>query len=262
MFNSLNRAKKIAKILYQDYPHPTATSILFYLGFCEQQRRRFSDALNHYQQYLKIHENERMECLQSGHCCNTANVLLHIANLGAHCSCDVSYRLSCIEKALQIEDMFHGKASNHCHLAICFGTLGYCLITENRESKGFEYLGKAIQMLEQINLDSDEVFYGHSQLTIGEMLEEDSPNKAEKHLRTAGTVLKKTLKDNSHVALLQINSALLKVFLQTNRIQDGLEVAKQRQRLIDTVLSEFSAPNADKLCHMFHLAAFYEDSGR
>jgi tetratricopeptide (TPR) repeat protein len=81
MFNSLNRAKKIAKILYQDYPHPTATSILFYLGFCEQQRRRFSDALNHYQQYLKIHENERMECLQSGHCCNTANVLLHIANL-------------------------------------------------------------------------------------------------------------------------------------------------------------------------------------
>ena len=194
---------------------------------------------------------------------NTANVLLHFANLGAHCSCDVSYRLSCIEKALQIEEMFHGKASNHYHLAICFGTLGYCLIiTENRESKRFEYLGKAIQMLEQINLDSDEVFYGHSQLTIGEMLEEDSPNKAEKHLRTAGTVLKKTLKDNSHVALLQINSALLKVFLQTNRIQDGLEVAKQRQRLIDTVLSEFSAPNADKLCHMFHLAAFYEDSGR
>jgi hypothetical protein len=125
-----------------------------------------------------------------------------------------------------------------------------------------KYLGKAIQMLEQINLDSDEVFYGHAQLTIGEMLEEDSPNKAEKHLRTAGTVLKKTLKDNSNVALLQINSVQLKVFLQTNRIQDGLEVAKQQQRLIDTVLSEFSAPNADKLCHMFHLAAFYEDSGR
>jgi hypothetical protein len=52
-------------------------------------------------------------------------------------------------------------------------------------------------------------------------------------MRTAETVLKKILMDNSHVALLPINSSLLMVFLQTNRIQDGLELAKEQRRLHD-----------------------------
>jgi tetratricopeptide (TPR) repeat protein len=94
MFNSLNRAKKIAKILYQDYPHPTAASILFYLGFCEQQRRRFSDALNHYQQYLKIHENERIECLQSGHCCKTLPMFFYTLQTWEHIAL-VMFRIVC-----------------------------------------------------------------------------------------------------------------------------------------------------------------------
>ena len=261
MFNSLNRAKEIAEILYKGYTHPNMASIRFYLGFCEEERGKFSKALNHYQEYLKIHENQRIECGQSGHDCNTANVLVRVANLGARCSYDVSYRLTCIEKALEIEEKLHGKESNHGHLAICCGTLGYCLITANRESTGLQYLGKSMQMFEEINLDSHKV-YGHAQLTIGRLLGEHSPKKAEKHLRTAEAVLMKTLKDNSHVALLQINSSLLKIFLQTNRIQDGLELAKQQRRLIDTMLSKSSAPNAQQLCQMFHLAAFYEAGGR
>ena len=261
MFNSLNKANKISKILYKGYPHSTAASVLFYLGICEQERGKFSEALSHYQEYLKIYENGRMECQQSGHSCNTANVLIRIANVGKHCSYDVSYRLSCIEKALEIEEKRHGKESNHRHLAICFGTLGYLLIKENRESKGLEYLSKAMQMLEEINLDDDKV-YGHAHLTIGELLGEQSPNKAEKHLRTAEAVLKKTLKDSSHVALLQINSSLLKIFLQTNRIEDGLELAKKQRRLIDTMLSKSSVPNPGQLCQVVYLAEFYEASGR
>ena len=261
MFNSLNKANEIAKILYKGYPHPTAASVLFYLGICEQERGKFSEALSHYQEYLKIHENVRVECQQSGHNCNSANVLMRIANVGEHCSYDVSYRLSCIEKALEIEEKRHGKESNHRHLAICFETLGYFLITENLESKGLKYLAKAIHMLEEINLDSD-IFYGHAHLTIGEISGEQSPNKAEKHLRTAEVVLKKILKDSSHVLLLQINSSLLKIFLQTKRIEDGFELCKQQRRLIDTMLSKSSVPNAEQLCQVVHLAEFYEASGR
>jgi tetratricopeptide (TPR) repeat protein len=202
-----------------------------------------------------------MECQESGHNCNTANVLIRIANVGEHCSYDVSYRLSCIEKALEIEEKRHGKKSNHRHLAICFGTLGYIVIKENLESKGLEYLDKTIQMLEEINLDDDKI-YGHTHLTVGELLGELSPNKAEKHLRTAEAVLKKTLKDTSHVALLQINSSLLKVFLQTSRIEDGLQLSKQQRRLIDRMLSKSSVPNVGQLCQVLYLAEFYEASGR
>jgi hypothetical protein len=136
------------------------------------------------------------------------------------------------------------------------------LITENRESKWLEYLDKAMQMLEEINLDSDK-FYGHVHLTIGKILGKQSPNKAEKLLRTAEGFLKKTLKDSSHVALLQINSSLLKIFLQTKRIDDGFELAKQQRRLINTMLSKsYSVPNAEQLCQVVHLAEFYEASGR
>jgi tetratricopeptide (TPR) repeat protein len=261
MFNALNKANEISKILYKGCPHTTAASILFYLGICEQERGKFSEALSHYQEYLKIYENVRMECQQSGHGCNTANVLIHIANVGEHCSYDVSYCLSCVEKALEIEKKRHGKESNHRHLAICFGTLGYLLIKEKRESKGLEYLGKAMEMLEEINFRDDKVF-GHAHLTIGELLGEQYPNKAEKHLRTAEAVLKKTLKNSNHFALLQINSSLLKIFLHTSRIEDGLKLAKQQRRLIDTMLSKPSVPNAGQLCQVVYLGEFYEASGR
>ncbi|CAB4006743.1 tetratricopeptide repeat [Paramuricea clavata] len=202
-----------------------------------------------------------MECQQSGNNCNTANVLIRIANLGEHGSYDVSYRLSCIEKALEIEEKRHRKESNHRHLDRCFESLWYFLVTENSESKWLEYLDKAMQMLEEINLDSDKL-YGHAHLTIGKRLAEQSPNEAERHLRTAEAVLKKTLKDSSHVVLLQINSSLLKIFLQTNRIQDGIELAKQQRRLIDTMLSKSSVPNAEQLCQVVYLGQFYEASGR
>jgi tetratricopeptide (TPR) repeat protein len=129
------------------------------------------------------------------------------------------------------------------------------------ESKGLEYLDKAMQMLDEINLDDDK-FYGNAHLTVGELLGEQSPNKAEKHLRTAEAVLMKTLKDSSHVALLRINSSLLKIFLQTSRIEDGIELAKQQRRLIDTMLSKSSVPNAGQLCQVYHLATFYEASGQ
>ncbi len=261
MFDSLEKAKEIAEILYAGQPHPNVASIYFYLGCCEQERGKFSKALNYYQEYLKIHENERIECQQNGYGCNTSNVLIRIANLGIHCSCDTSYRLSCIEKALEIEEKFHGKDSNHGHFAICLGSLGYCLITANRQSEGLEYLCKAMQMFEEINLDGNKV-YGHAQLTVGKLLGEHSPNKAENHLKTAEAVLKRTLKDNSHVTLLQINSSLLEIFLQTNRMQDGLELAKQQRRLVDLMLSKSGAPTAQELCQLFHLAEFYEAGGR
>jgi hypothetical protein len=45
------------------------------------------------------------------------------------------------------------------------------------ESKGLEYLDKAMQMLDEINLDDDK-FYGNAHLTVGELLGEQSPNKA------------------------------------------------------------------------------------
>jgi tetratricopeptide (TPR) repeat protein len=261
MFNSLNKANEISKILYKGYPHSTAASVLFFLGICEQERGKFSEALSHYQEYLKIYENQRMECQQSDHNCTTAKVLIRIAKVGRHCSCDVSYRLSCIEKALEIEEKRHGKESNHRHLAICFGNLGYLFIEENRESKGLEYLSKFMQMLEEINLH-DHKDYGHAHQTIGELLGEQSPNEAEKHLRTAEAVVKKTLKESSHVALLQINSSLPKIFLQTSRIEDGLELAKQQRRLINTMLSKSSVPNAGQLCQVVYLGEFYEASGR
>ena len=234
MMNYLNKANEISKILYKGYPHPSAASLLFYLGICEQERGKFSEALSHYQDYSKI---------QSGHNCNTAKVLIRIANLGKHWSYDVSYRLSCIQKALEIEEKRHRKESNRRHLARCFETLWYFFPTENRESKWLEYLDKVMEMLEKNNLDSDQ-FYGHAHLTIGDLLRKQSPNKAEKHLRTAEAVLKKTLKDSSHVVLLQINSSLLKIFLQTKRINDAFELAKEQRRLIDRMLSKSSVPNA------------------
>jgi tetratricopeptide (TPR) repeat protein len=264
MWNSLNKAKQIAEIVYRDNPHPNVAWILFYLGYCEQQLGRFSEAINRYQEYLKIHENERMECQQSGHDCNTAYVLVQIANMGACCSYDASYLLSCLEKALEIEENIHGKECNHRHSAMCIGLLGYRLITADRESKGLEYLCRAMQMFEEINLDSDKI-YGQAQLLqllFGNILGENCINKSEKHLRTVEAILKKRLKDNCHVALLEINSFLLKIFLQANKIQDGLELAEQQRHLIHTMLSKSSVPSAQQLYQVFHLAAFFEDSGR
>ena len=261
MFNALNRAKEIAEILYKSHPHRNVASIHFYLAVCEEERGMYSEAMNHYQEYLKIHENQRKESQQSGHDCDMANVLIRIANLGTSCSYDASRCLSYIEKALEIEEKFHGKEASHGHLAICYGTLGYCLMTADSESKGLEYLIKSMKIFEEINLDTNKV-YGHAQLTIGKLLGEHSPDKAEKHLENAKKVLQKTLRDNSHVTLLQINSSLLKIFLQTNRIQDGLELAEQQKLLIDTMLSESSPHNSQQLFQVFYLADFYEVAGR
>ena len=52
------------------------------------------------------------------------------------------------------------------------------------------------------------------------------------------------------------------MFLQNNRIQDGLELAKKQERLIDTMLSKSGAPSDKQLVLVYNLATFYEKSGR
>jgi tetratricopeptide (TPR) repeat protein len=54
----------------------------------------------------------------------------------------------------------------------------------------------------------------------------------------------------------------MNIYVQTNRIQDGLELAKQQKRLIDTMLSKSDVPSALQLCQVYRLAKFFEESGR
>ena len=261
MFESLNRAKEIALELYENHKHPSIASVLFYLGRCEQDRGNFSEAYNYFEEYLKIHEDRRIECKRGGNDCDTAAVLIRVANLGAHCSFDASYLQSCIERALEIEENIHGKGSNHGHLAICFGALGYHLITTDDKSTALEYLSKAMQMFEQINLDNGEIHH-YRELPFGKILGEHSRNRAEQHLRAAEGILKKILNDNSHVILLQISSFLLLIFLEKKRIEDGQELAKQQRHLIEIALSQSSSPSLLQLCQVFRLSMFYEASGQ
>ena len=258
---SLKKAYEIGMTLYKGQPHPNVAIVLYYLGYCERERGKFADALRYFEKYLKIHEEVNKEQQQSDHDCKTANVLLRIANLGERCSYETSYILSCMEKALKIEEKLHGVESNHGHLAICFASLGYQLIKNSNESEGFEYIHKATQIFEENNLE-DIGMYTHVQVTVGNILGEHSPSKAEKHLTTAKDVLKKALKDDSHIALLQINSSLLKIFLHTNRIEEGIELAESQERLIGTKLSKTSTLTVQLLSQQFHLSAFYEACGR
>ena len=168
MLNPLKKAKEIVEMLYKGHPHPNVVSVYWYLGYCEQKRANFTEAIKHYQKYLKIQENQRSECRKSGNDCNTAHSLVRIANMGTYCSYDASYCLSCLEKALAIEEEVHSKECNHGHLAMCLGSLGYCLITANQESKGLEYLCTAIQMFQEIKLDCNKVY---NQTQIQQMLE-------------------------------------------------------------------------------------------
>ncbi|XP_028392173.1 uncharacterized protein LOC114516792 [Dendronephthya gigantea] len=261
VFSTLSQANEISKNLYGGQPHPHIASIILHLGVCEQERENFSEALNHYQEYLKIHENQRLECQETGEDCKMANVLVRIANLGAVCCYDPSYLLTCNEKALKIEEKIHGKEANHVHLAMCFGSLGFCLMAADRESEGVDYFCRFLKMFEEINLGSNKAF-GRAHLLIGEIFGQHSPGKAEKHLRSAEKVLKKVLKDESDVSLLQINSSLLEIFAQTSRMKEGLELAEKQRRLIDIMLSKSNSPSAHQLSQVFRLASFYEDSGR
>ncbi|XP_028391998.1 uncharacterized protein LOC114516664 isoform X2 [Dendronephthya gigantea] len=261
LFTTLNQAKEISKNLYGGQPHPHIASIILHLGVCEQERGNFSEALHHYEEYLKIHENLRLERQESGQDCHMAHVLVQIANLGAHCCYDASYLLSCNEKAVKIEEKIHGKEANHIHLAVCIRSLGFCLITANRESEGVEYVCKSLKMFEEINLDANGAF-GYAHLSIGEIFGQHSLGQAEKHLRSAEKVLKKVLKDESDVSLLQINSSLLEIFVKTSRMKEGLGLAEEQRRLIDIMLSKSNSPSAHQLSQVLRLASFYEDSGR
>ena len=262
MSNSLEKANEIANVLYNGQPHSNVAYVLYCLGHCERERGKFSEALNYFQKYLKVHEDERKECRQSDHDCKTANVLVRIANLGEQCLQDQSsYSLSCAEKALQIEEEIHGKGSNHGHVAICRGSLGYHMIKANLGTEGLKNLESALQMFEENNF-VDVGMYSHVQITLGNVLGEHSPDKAEKHLKDAAAVLKTTLTDDSHVTLIQVNSSLLMIFLQTNRIPEGLELAKKQKDAIDTMLSKSSMPSFQCLSQIFHLAAFYASSGQ
>ncbi|XP_028391922.1 uncharacterized protein LOC114516594 [Dendronephthya gigantea] len=261
VFRTLNHANEISKNLYGGQPHPHIAFIIFLLGVCEQDRGNFSEALQHYQEYLKIHENQRLELQKSGQDCKMANVLVRIAYLGEHCCHDPSYLLSCNEKALKIEEKIHGKEANHVHLARCFGSLGSCLMKANRESEGVEYICRSLKMFEEINLDANKAF-GHAHLSIGETFGQISPEQAEKHLRSAEKALKKVLMDESDVLLLEINSSLLEIFAKTNRMKEGLELAEKQRRLIDIMLSKSNSPSAHQLSYVFRLASFYEDNGR
>ena len=261
MFESLNRAKEIAWELYKSHKHPSIASLHFYLGRCEQERGNFSEACNHFLEYLKIHKDRRIECKRGGHDCDTAAVLIRVANLGAQCSFDASCLQSCIERALEIEENIHGKGSNHCHLAMCFGALGYYFIRTDDKLTGLEYLSKAMQMFERIDLENGEI-HRYRELPFGKILGEHSRNRAEQQLRTAEGILKKILNDNSHVMLLQISSFLLLIFLDENRIEDSQELAKQQRYLIEATLSQCSSPSLLQLCQLFRLCMFYEESGR
>ena len=261
MRSPLDEAKEVARILYQDQPHPSVATVHLLLGYCEQVRGRYSVAFSHYQECLKIREDHSKEIGESGHDCETASVLLRIASLGKTCSFQGSYLLSLIQKALEMEEEVHGKGSNHTHLAVCFSRLGYRLMYESNGTQGFEYLEKAIQMLEEMNLD-DTYDYSHTQLTIGTVLRDFSPNKAEEHLRIAAAVLKKVVKDDNHIIFLQINSSLLHVFKKTNRIEEGLQVAIVQRDLIDTRLSKSDQLSLRELYHVYWLSSFYEDCGQ
>ena len=261
MFHSLKKANDFAGMLYRGQPHTNVSDILCLLGYCEERRGNVTEALNHYQKFLKIYEKERMESQQCDDSCTIAGVLLHIAYFGEKCLYDPSHLGSYFEKALDIEEKVHGKGSNHAHLAACFELLGYHSIAANRETKGLEYLDKALRIFEELSFHN-KPFYGHALLKVGELLGEYSPTEAEEHLRKAKVVLNNASADESTFTLLKINSYLLRIFQQTNRIQDGLEVAKEQSRLIDSMLSNGTVPSFLDLCHVFKLAEFYEWSGR
>ena len=261
MYNPLQKANEIANILYNGQPHSNVACVLYHLGHCERERGKFSEALNYFETYLKVHENRRKECQQSDHDCKTANVLVRIANLSKVCLQDSSYSLSCAEKALQIEEEIHGKDSNHDHVAICRGSLGYHMINANLGTEGLENVEVALRMFEENNF-VDVGMFDDVQVTLGNVLGEHSPDNAEKHLKDAVAVLKTILTDDTHIALIQINSSLLTVFLQTKRIREGLELAKKQKGAIDTMLSKSSTPSFQCLSQIFHLAAFYAASGK
>lgn len=261
MQSTLVEAKQAAHILYQDQPHPSVATVYLLLGHCEQVRGRCSVAFSHYQECLKIREDHSKEIHGHGHDCETASVLLRIASLGKMCCFQGSYLLSLIQKALEMEEEVHGKKSNHTHLALCLSSLGYRLMQESNGAQGFEYLERAIQMLEEMKLN-DTYTYGYTHLTIGTVLRDYAPNKAEKHLLIAAAILKKVVNDDNHIILLQVNSSLLHVFKKTNRIQEGFQLAKVQRELIDTRLSKSGQLSLRELYHVYWLSSFYEDCGQ
>ena len=261
MHSTLEEAIEVARILYQDQPHPSVATVHLLLGDCEEGRGRYSVAFSHYQECLKIRENHSKEIGGSGRDCNIASLLLRIASIGKMCSFQGSYILSLVQKALEIEEEIHGKESNHTHLVQCFSRLGYCLMDKSNRAQGFEYFEKAIQMLEEMKLN-DTFTYGVTQLMIGTVLEDISPNKAERRLRIAEAILKKVLNDDNHMIFLKINSSLLYVLTRTNRFQDGLQVAKVQRELVDIRLSKFGQLSFDELKHVFRLFLFFKDCGQ
>ena len=262
MYSTLKEAKEIAEILYGNLPHPYMASVLNNLGYCEQLRGRLRSALNHYQDCLKIRENQKGQCKGNDYNCKTATLLLRIAILGTSCSYDASYLLSLVHRALEMEETIHGKGSNHEHLAMCFNRLGYFMMKESRGAEGLEYLKKAIEMFEKMNLDHTNS-YGDIQVTTGMVLTDFLPNEAEKHLRIGEKVFKTNLKShNNYLVFLPINTSLLQIYIHTNRLKDGLELAKRQKRLLDSMLSESAIPNLHPLYHVFWLSLFYEASGQ
>ena len=259
MFHYLKKAKELAEKLYAGHPHSSVSDVLYYLGFCEESRGNVTEAFKHYRAFLKKYEHERMESQQDDYSCTLANVRLRIAYLGEKCSYDPSHLCSYAEKALEMEEKIHGQGSTHAHLAGCFEVFGYLFIAANRESKGLDYLGKALRMFEELNFQN-KTFYGHALLKVGELLGEYSPIEAEEHLRKAKAVLENDLTDN-YFTLLKVNNSLLRIFSQANRIQDGLELAEEQSHLIDRNFSKCTTGFLE-LSHVFDLAEFYELSGR
>ena len=184
-----------------------------------------------------------------------------IVSLGKACSYDASYLLSLIERAFEIEEKIHGRGSNHNHLAKCFATLEKHLMDESSGVKGLGYLKKAIKMHQDMNLDHTNDYADIKGIT-GVALTNVSPNEAEKHLRIAEAILKTNFKDHNHMVFLQINSYLLKIFMNTNRVEDGLELAKLQKRLIDSMLSKSCSPNLRLFDQVFSLSLFCEVSGQ
>ena len=263
MLSPLIEAKELACILYGDQPHSSIACVLFLLGHCEYLRGRFSTALIHYQDCLKIFEDCSKEIDKcTAHNCDRAIVLLAIFSLGTMCSLQDSYLLSLIQKALELEEQVHGKGSNDPHLARCYSKIGCSMMLKSHGAQGLEFLEQAIQIFQEKKLDNT-YNYGHTQFAMGKVLSYLSPNKAEEHLKIAESILKKILKDENHIVLFTINSTLLHVYRKTSRIKEGLELAdKVHRNFIEKRLSKSSQLSLAELYQVFKLAEFYKLCGR
>ena len=263
MRSALIEAKQLAMTLYGNMPHPLVAFILYLLGSCEYSRGRYSIAFNHYNDSLKIFEDHGKEFESStAYHCDRATILLVVASMANVCALENSQLLSLIEKALDLEEEVHGKEANHVHLAKCYRLIGFNLVHKTKGQDGEEYLEKAFRIFQTLKLENT-YNYGHAHCQAGVALSDISPHKAEEHLKTAETVLKRILKDENHIVFLTMNCCMLQIYKKTDRITEGVNIADKlerqfiRRRLFQT--TQLSLP---ELYQVLKVVDFFKSCGR